>query len=132
MSFNSAKNINTVFFQINALGVYKIFTILGGGVYWRGALIREGRLFKRNRILTIGSFLFSMFLNYNSISMRSSSEWLGSMRLLLVFASSVSLSVISKGLLLRYFVFDSRYNAFTRNKKIAIVSDEELAKRKKL
>ena len=64
--------------------------------------------------------------------MRSSSEWLGSMRLLLVFASSVSLSVISKGLLLRYSAFDSRYNAFTRNKKIAIVSDEELAKRKKL
>ena len=53
----------TVFFRINALGVYKIFTILGG------AFIGEGRLFKRNRILTIGSFLFSMFLNYDSISM---------------------------------------------------------------
>ena len=40
--------------QINALAVYKIFSILGrageGGVYWRGALIREGNLFKRNRI----------------------------------------------------------------------------------
>ena len=66
-----------------------------------GAFIGEGRLFERNRILTIGSFYFSMFLNYNSISMRSSSESLGSARLLFVFASSVSLSVISKGLLLR-------------------------------
>ena len=61
--------------------------------------------------------------------MRSSSESLGSMRLLFVFASTVSLSVISKGLLLRYSAFDSRYNAFTRNKKIAMVLDEELPSR---
>ena len=61
------KNFFTVFFQINALGVYQIFTILGG-VYWRGTLIREAHLFKRNRILTMVSFHFSMFLNYNSIS----------------------------------------------------------------
>ena len=70
-------------------GLQNIYDFKGGGsVYWRGALIKERRLFKRNRILTIGSFLFSMFLNYNSISMRSYSESLGSMRLL--FASSVS------------------------------------------
>ena len=59
--------------------------------------------------MTIGNFLFSMFLNYNSVSMRSSSESLVSMRLLFVFASSVLLSLILKGLLLRYSAFDNRF-----------------------
>ena len=62
--------------------------------------------------MTIGSFLFSMLLNYNSIPMRSSSGSLGFMRLLFVFASTVSFSVISKGLLLRYSAFDSRFYCF--------------------
>ena len=93
---------STIFFQINTLGIYNIFMILG-------RVIGEGCLFKRNRILTIGSFLFSLFLNYNSISMRSSSESLESLKLLFLFASSVSLFAISKGLLLRYYAFSSRF-----------------------
>ena len=81
----------------------------GGAALLERALKREGNLLKRNRIFTIGSFLFSMFLYYNSTSMRSSSDLPGSIRLLFVFAYSLSLSVISKGLLLKYSAIDSRF-----------------------
>ena len=61
-----------------------------------------------------------MFLNYNSLSMWSSSESLGSMRLLSVFASSALLFMISKELLLRYSAFDSRfYCSFNISKPLA-------------
>ena len=85
----------------------------------RGVYLKEIEFW----LLTVGSFLFSMFLNYNSISMRSSSESLGSMRLLFVFASSVSLSVISKGLLLIYSASDNRfYCSFNISKPLALPS----------
>ena len=50
----------TVFSLLNALGVYIYFFDFGVGVYWRGALNREGRLFKKldflsNSLLSLGA-----------------------------------------------------------------------------
>ena len=106
--FSSAKFL-TVFFQIHALGVYKIFMILGGESLFERGINKRGRLFKRNTVLAIGSFLFSMILKYNLIFMRTSSESLEVIKLLFVFTSYVLLAVISKGPPLRYSAFDSRF-----------------------
>ena len=98
---------DTIFFQINALGLVKFYDFRGG-VYWRGALIRERCLSKRNRILTIGSF----FSQCSYITIQYLWHYLPNRWGLwdyCLFASSVLLFVISKGLLLRYSAFDSRF-----------------------
>ena len=69
--------------------------ILGGGSLFERGINKRGRLFKRNTVLAIGSFLFSMILNYNLIFMRTSSESLEVIKLLFVFTSYVLLAVIS-------------------------------------